>query len=106
MTTHGDWASESDAPSAALSSNSASLTLAFIQFLERALQKKTRKDDPGGFVDNVRSLLLAGTVAIRTHVPLARHVFYVFFHIGQADKLALHVDVRKIHRRSKTDLTL
>ena len=69
------------------------------------MQKKTRKDDPGGFVDNVQTLLLAGTVAIRTHVPLARHVFYVFFHIGQADKLALHVDVRKIHRRSKTDLT-
>jgi hypothetical protein len=39
------------------------------------MQKKTRKDDPGGFVDNVQTLLLAGTVAIRTHVPLARHVF-------------------------------
>jgi hypothetical protein len=42
-------------------------------------------------------------VAIRTHAPLARHVFYVFFHIDRVDKLAHHVGVGKMHQRSKAD---
>jgi hypothetical protein len=66
--------------------------------------KKNPPGRPRGFADNVRTLLLAGTVATRTHAPLARHVFYVFFHIEVVDKLAHHVGVGKVHGRSKSDL--
>jgi hypothetical protein len=37
-------------------------------------QKKTRQGYPRGFADNVQTLLLAGTIATRTHAPLARHL--------------------------------
>jgi hypothetical protein len=49
------------------------------------LTKKNPQGQPGGFGDNVRTLLLAGTVAIRTHAPLARHDFYVFYRIKLVD---------------------
>jgi hypothetical protein len=48
-------------------------------------QKKTREVSPCGFVDNVQTLYLADTLAIRTHAPLARHIFCVFFHFDQVD---------------------
>jgi hypothetical protein len=60
-------------------------------------QKKTRQEMPRGFVDSVRTLLLVGTTAIRTHAPLARHMFYVFFHIDRLDELAHYVGDRKSH---------
>ena len=62
------------------------------------MQKKTRQELPRGFVDNVRTLLLVGTIAIRTHAPLARHMFYVFFHVDRFDVLAHYVGDRKSHR--------
>jgi len=60
-------------------------------------QKKTRQEFPRGFGDNVQTLLLAGTIAIRTHAPLARHIFYVFFHIDRLDVLAHYVGDIKSH---------
>jgi hypothetical protein len=48
---------------------------------------------------------LAGTVAIRTHVPLARHGFCVFYRIEIIDALAQFVGVVKNHRRSRADIT-
>ena len=66
-------------------------------------QKKTRKDLPGGFVDNVRTLLLVGTIAIRTHAPLARHMFYVFFHVDWLDVLAHYVGDIKAHYSSRAN---
>ena len=36
-------------------------------------------------------LFVAGTVANRTHAPLARHMFYVFFHFDWLDVLAHYV---------------
>jgi hypothetical protein len=68
-------------------------------------QKKTRQVFPCGFVDNVQTLYLADTLAIRTHAPLARHVFYVFFHIDRVDALAHYGGSGKIHCRSKANLT-
>jgi hypothetical protein len=69
-------------------------------FVSTKRQKKTRQDDPRGFVDNVRTLLLVGTIAIRTHAPLARHIFYVFFHIDWLDALAHCMGDVKRHCRS------
>ena len=48
---------------------------------------------------------LAGTVAIRTHVPLARHGFCVFYRNEIIDALAQFVGVVKKHRRSRADIT-
>jgi hypothetical protein len=49
-------------------------------------QKKTRQEFPRGFADNVQTLLLAGTIATRTHAPLARHLlFCVFYRIERID---------------------
>jgi len=48
---------------------------------------------------------LAGTVAIRTHVPLARHSSYVFYRNEVLAALAQFVGVVKKHRRSKADIT-
>jgi hypothetical protein len=48
---------------------------------------------------------LAGTVAIRTHVPLARHGFCVFYRNEIIDALAQFVGVVKNHRRSRADIT-
>lgn len=48
---------------------------------------------------------LAGTVAIRTHVPLARHGSYVFYRNGFIDALAQIVGVVKKHRKSRADIT-
>jgi hypothetical protein len=38
-------------------------------------QKKPAGNNPRGLVSNVRALLLAGTIAIGTRAPLARHIF-------------------------------
>jgi len=46
---------------------------------------------------------LAGTVATRTHAPLARHVFYVFYHLERIETLAHCMGVVKNHRRSRPD---
>jgi hypothetical protein len=43
-------------------------------------------------------------LVVRTHEPLARHVFCLFFHIECVDKLALHAGARKSLERSKSDL--
>jgi hypothetical protein len=67
-------------------------------------QKKTRKDLPSGYVDNVQAFL-AGTVATRTHAPLARHVCYVFYQIDSIDPVAQYMGVVKGHHKSKTNLT-
>jgi hypothetical protein len=67
------------------------------------LQKKTREDLPGGYVDNVQAFL-AGTVATRTHAPLARHVCYVFYQIDGVDPVAQYMGVVKGHPNSKTNL--
>ena len=48
---------------------------------------------------------LAGTVAIRTHVSLARHDFCVFYRNEVIATLAQFVGVVKNHRRSRTDIT-
>ena len=48
---------------------------------------------------------LAGTVAIRTHVPLARHGFYVFYRNEVLATLAQFVGVVKNHRWSRADIT-
>ena len=48
---------------------------------------------------------LAGTVAIRTHVPLARHGFYVFYRNEVFAALAQFVGVVKNHRWSRADIT-
>lgn len=48
---------------------------------------------------------LAGTVAIRTHVPLARHDFYMCYRNEVIATLAQFVGVVKIHRRSRADIT-
>ncbi len=48
---------------------------------------------------------LAGTVAIRTHVPLARHGYCVFYRNEVIATLAQFVGVAKIHRRSRADIT-
>jgi len=48
---------------------------------------------------------LAGTVAIRTHVPLARHGFCVFYRNEIIAALAQFVGVVKNHRRSRADIT-
>jgi hypothetical protein len=70
-----------------------------------ARQKKTRKDAPAG------SQTMSGPyysvsryLAVRTHEPLARHVFCSFFHIEYVDKLALHAGAKKSNGRSKSDL--
>jgi hypothetical protein len=105
MTTQGDSATGIGAPSTALFSNAASIGSVLIQFLDQARPKKNPQGRPRGFVDNARTFLSQSRYfAIRTHAPLARHVFYVFFHIDSVDKLALHVGVGKIHGRSKSDL--
>jgi hypothetical protein len=62
------------------------------------LAKKNPLGQPGGFADNVRTLYLAGTVAIRTHAPLARHDFYVFYRIEFIDAPAQYVGVVRNHR--------
>jgi hypothetical protein len=58
-------------------SNSASESFFSLALLIRIClpQKKTRKAEPCGLVGNVRALLLAGTIAIGTRAPLARHIF-------------------------------
>lgn len=48
---------------------------------------------------------LAGTVAIRTHVPLARHSFYVFYRNEDLAALAQFAGVVKKHRWSRADIT-
>ena len=48
---------------------------------------------------------LAGTVAIRTHVPLARHGFCVFYRNEVLAALAQFVGVIKNHRWSRADIT-
>jgi hypothetical protein len=48
---------------------------------------------------------LAGTVAIRTHVPLARHGSYVFYRNEVLATLAQFVGVAKNHRWSRADIT-
>ena len=48
---------------------------------------------------------LVGSVAIRTHVPLARHGFCVFYRNEIIDALAQFVGVVKNHRRSRADIT-
>jgi hypothetical protein len=48
---------------------------------------------------------LAGTVAIRTHVPLARHDSCVFYRNEINDALAQFVGVVKKHRWSRADIT-
>jgi len=47
---------------------------------------------------------LAGTVAIRTHVPLARHGFCVFYRGEIIAALAQFVGVVKKHRWSRADI--
>lgn len=47
---------------------------------------------------------LAGTVATRTHVPLARHGFYVFYRNEVLATLAQFVGVVKNHRWSRADI--
>jgi hypothetical protein len=68
-------------------------------------QKKTRKENLAGLVTMSELYYLAGTVAIRTHVPLARHGFCVFYRNEIIDALAQFVGVVKIHRRSRADIT-
>ncbi len=68
-------------------------------------QKKTRRDNPGGVADKVRTLLLAGTVAPRPHAPLARQVFCMVILIEIVDGLALYGGNGKNHRGSRADLT-
>jgi hypothetical protein len=48
---------------------------------------------------------LADTVAIRTHVPLARHGYCVFYRNEIIDALAQFVGVVKNHRWSRADIT-
>jgi hypothetical protein len=104
MTTQGEVATCSGAPSDALLTNGASMGVASMSSLRHfQWQKKTRKDFPGGFVDNVRTLLLVGTIAIRTHAPLARHMFYVFFHVDWLDVLAHYVGDIKAHFGSRSN---
>jgi hypothetical protein len=43
--------------------------------------KKNPQGIPDGFADNVRTLYLVGTVATRTHAPLARHIIIVFYRV-------------------------
>ena len=66
-------------------------------------QKKTRQERPCGFVGNVQTLLLAGTTAIRTHAPLARHVFYVFFYVDRLDVQAHCGGDIKDHAQSRAN---
>ena len=66
--------------------------------------KKNPQRNPRGFADNVRALLVAGTVVTRTHAPLARHIYYVFSHIEIVDVLAHYGGDVKIHDRSRADL--
>jgi hypothetical protein len=67
------------------------------------VQKKTRQESPRGSADKVQTLLLAGTIAARTHAPLARHLFYVFLRIDCVDALALYVGDIKSHGESRAD---
>ena len=67
------------------------------------MAKKTRQEAPRGFVDNVQTLLLAGTIAIRTHAPLARHMFYVFYRVDRLDVLAHYVGDIKSYGRSRAN---
>jgi hypothetical protein len=48
---------------------------------------------------------LAGTVAIRTHVPLARHGCYAFYRDEVLAVLAQFVGVAKNHHWSRADNT-
>ena len=108
MTTQGDVATSSGAPNALPSSKPAStndLLIADYDLVIHHLTKKNPQGKPGGFGDNVRTLLLAGTVAIRTHAPLARHNFYVFYRIELVDTLAQYMGVVRIHRCSRADIT-
>ena len=66
--------------------------------------KKTRQGYPRGLVDNVLALLLAGTIAICTHTPLARHLFCVIIRIDQVDTLAHYVGDKKSQWRSRANL--
>jgi hypothetical protein len=100
MTTQDDSATSSVAPKVALLAKGASVVLSSMLWLTSHAQygqKKTRQEFPRGFGDNVQTLLLAGTIAIRTHAPLARHIFYVFFHTNRVGVLAHYVGDRKSH---------
>ena len=103
ITTQGDSAISEGAPSVALELKSASIWVSVVLML--VLQEK--KNPPGcprGFVDNVQTLLLAGTIAARTHAPLARHLFCMFFRIDRLDALAHYVGDIKLHCRSRANL--
>lgn len=58
---------------------------------------------PAGSLTTSWLYWLAGTVAIRTLAPLARHLFYVFIRIDEVDVLALNGGDGKNHQRSKTN---
>jgi hypothetical protein len=67
-------------------------------------KKKPARNDLAGLLTMSGLLLVAGTVATRTHAPLARHMFYVFFDIDYVDTLAHYVGVGNSHRQSRANM--